>query len=212
METANAMLPEIERRLHRALLEGLLTTGAVPTRAALVAATGIALDELSARLAVLAAADYLAFDAEGRLTCLYPLSGVPTPHIVTIGEWRRYAMCAIDALGIAAMLRRAVAIDGRCAGCGASIALDIKPGTVARAAPPEAVVVARRGGNEPAVATCCPFTVFACHPDHGRELVARMPGTSIVPLPEALAHAEDLFGDLLADTLPARRRRLRDTA
>jgi hypothetical protein len=207
MTDAVAFLPETDRRVHRALLDGVLATGTVPPPAALAAAAGIDAADLPAHLAVLAAADYLGLDADGRVACLYPFSPTPTPHVVVIDGRRRYAMCAIDALGMAAMLGRAVEVDGVCAACGAPIRLRVAPGTIVAAEPPEAVVLARRSGDEPACETCCPFTLFACGPGHGAELAARLPETTVVALAEALHHGETIFGDFLGEALPARRRR-----
>ncbi|MDP9364219.1 MAG: alkylmercury lyase family protein, partial [Chloroflexota bacterium] len=74
--------------------------------------------------------------------------------------------------------------------------------------PATAVVVARRDERGPAANTCCPATVFACGEAHGGQLVERLPGTGLLSLPEALAHGEAHFGDLLeAEALPVRRRR-----
>jgi hypothetical protein len=56
-------------------------------------------------LAVLAAADVLGLDGEGRIRMAYPFSAAPTPHLVAItGGPQVHAMCAIDALGIPLML------------------------------------------------------------------------------------------------------------
>jgi hypothetical protein len=200
-------LPDPDRRLHRALLDGILATGAIPSPADLATATGIDSAELPRRLAALAAADYLALGADGWPTCLYPFSPTPTPHVVVVGERRRYAMCSIDALGVASMLGQSVAIAGRCGVCGAAIRLDVTPGVITRAEPPDAVVVARRSGDEPACEACCPYTLFACGPLHGRALASRLTETTMVPLEEALRHAESIFAGLLDETLPARRPR-----
>jgi len=202
------VLPAELRRLHRTLLQGLLTTGTVPCPDVLGRAAGVAPAVLPARLRALVAADYAALDAEGRLVCLYPLSAVPTPHVVLIEGQRRHAMCAIDALEIPAMLNRVLGVEGVCAACGAPIRLAVRPGWVAVAEPATAVIVARRDDHAPAATACCPFTVFACGEVHGQRLAERRSGASLLSLGEALTHAEALFGDLLqGDILPAHRRR-----
>jgi hypothetical protein len=201
------LLPDAERRLHRAILLGMIAKGGIPSPDALAAAAGLPVGDVPARLQTLARADYLALDVAGRVRCLYPFSPAPTPHVVVLGHERRFAMCSIDALGVAAMLGRVVTIEGSCARCGEVIRLDVEPGAIRRAEPPAAVVVARRSGVEPACDVCCPFTRFACGPAHGAELAAAMPETEMVPLAEALPHAETTFGGLLAEALPARRRR-----
>lgn len=206
-----AILPDVDRHLHRALLEALLVTGAVPSAEALTQTVGIHRDALRARLHALVAADYAVLDAAGEVATLYPLSAAPTPHVVVIDGEPRFAMCAIDALGIPAMLGRELTIAAACGLCHAPIRLVVRPGQVTVAEPPATVVIARRDTRGPAAATCCPATVFACHTAHGATLLERLPRTSLLALPEALAHGEAHFGDLLeADTLPARRRRWGD--
>ncbi len=207
MTDANGDLPEIDRRLHRALLGGMLTTGTIPSQEVLIAAAGIDAAEVPLRLAALETADYLSLAPDGAVTCLYPFSPTPTPHAVVIGGRRRYAMCSIDALRMAAMLGEVVAIEGGCGVCRMPVHLDVAPGTITRAEPSGTVVLVRRSGDEPACETCCPSTLFACGPAHGAELTRRLPETIVVPLDEALRHAEAIFGDVLGKTLPARRRR-----
>ncbi len=96
-------LPPARRRLHRALLDWLLATGAVWPEEELARAAGVDPATLPELMAELVAADYVATDGAGKPVCLYPLSPAPTPHLVRIDGQPRYAMCAIDALGIPAM-------------------------------------------------------------------------------------------------------------
>jgi len=202
-----AMLPPLDRRVHRALLDAMLTSGTLPGTVELATSVGLSPAEVADHLDALAQADYLGRTGAGRITCLYPFSTEPTPHIVVVGEARRYAMCSIDALGTAAMLDRPVAIEATCGECGTDIRIKVEPGRIVTADPAETVVVARRSGAEPACEVCCPFTRFACGPAHGEALARRSPATAVVPLAEALRHAESIFGGFLGETLPARRPR-----
>src|SRR5262249_7604360 len=62
-------------------------------------------------LAALHAEDFLQIDAGGKIRAAYPFSATPTPHRGGLDAGPRgYAMCAIDALGIAAMIHAAVTI------------------------------------------------------------------------------------------------------
>jgi hypothetical protein len=202
-----ATLPDAERHLHHALLESVLATGEAPPPPALAAQLGIGLDAVRDGLQTLRRADYLALDAAGRVTCLYPFSPILTAHVVAVGEMRRYAMCAIDALGVAAMLGRPVAIESACPVCGAQIRVDVRPGAVARVDPAGAMVVAKSDAEAPACEACCAFTVFACGPDHARDVRDRTPGSAVLDLGAALGAGEGIFGGFLADALPAKRRR-----
>src|SRR5688500_16809140 len=200
-------LEDRHRRVHRALMEVILATGAVPSMAELAATLAASPEEIRNSLRALAAADYLAVDAGDRVTCLYPLSAAPTTHVVLMERNRRFAMCAIDALGIPAMLGRERDLEGRCAVCNAPIAVRVRPGAIASATPTTAMVVARRDEDEPAFAACCPFTVFVCGTEHAERFAHSVAGTHALSLEQALTHAEEIFGDLLANAIPARRPR-----
>ncbi len=77
---------------------------------------------LADELARLHEQDFLLL-ADGHVRLAYPFSGVPTAFAVGLpGGQDRYACCAIDALGIAAMLRRRIEIRSRCHHCGAPLA------------------------------------------------------------------------------------------
>lgn len=200
-------LAQDARRLHRTLIDAVVTTGSIPSVLELANRMRMTEEMIRSGLATLAAADYLALDAGGQLSCLYPFSTTPTPHVVVIDEQRRFAMCAIDALGIPAMLNEELTIEGRCAVCDAPIALGVRLGANVAATPPMTMVVARRDEAEPAFATCCPFTVFVCGQEHADQFVRRIAGTHALTLAEALMHAEEIFGGLLAEVIPASRPR-----
>lgn len=205
-DEAAPLAPEA-RRLHRGLVEAALATGSVPSVRELAGRFGAAEESMRAGLATLAAADYLALDGRGQVSCLYPFSTAPTAHGIVIDGRQRYAMCSIDALGIPAMIDQELEITGRCAICDRAIAIRVAPGTILTATPPETRVVARQDEAEPACAACCPFTVFVCSQEHADRFARRIAGTHALSLGEALTHAEDIFGGLLAEDLPASRPR-----
>jgi alkylmercury lyase-like protein len=65
---------------------------------------------------------------EGRVVLAYPWSGTPTAFVVRLtGGRQRWACCAIDALGIAAMLGEPVQVESRCHHCGEPLRLDVTP-------------------------------------------------------------------------------------
>jgi alkylmercury lyase len=204
-----AALPADLRRLHLALINSLLLTGKLPGTEVLAVESGVDLDVFDEHLQALAHGDYLAFDTSDQLTCLYPFSTVPTQHAVILDGERRFAMCSLDALGIAAMLGRPVCIVSSCPECGQEIKLAVQLGEIESAEPVDATVVAKHASDAPAVKTCCGYTVFACGPAHAGDLVARTPDTAALDLNTALAAGESLFGNLLAATLPAKRTRSR---
>jgi hypothetical protein len=99
------------RAVQQAVLRAFAVTGLPPTTAELrqaAAPDGADPDHVLARLD---AEDFLRLDSSGQISAAYPFSAVATAHRVRIaGGPEVFAMCAIDALGIAPMLEAAVVI------------------------------------------------------------------------------------------------------
>jgi hypothetical protein len=97
------------RALHRVVLNAFATTGTAPDRAALAHTAGDA--DVDGLLAELHEWDVIRLDPAGAIRAAYPFSGRPTAHVVDIrGGPTVYAMCAVDTLGMSAMLGRPVTI------------------------------------------------------------------------------------------------------
>lgn len=137
---------------------------------------------------------------DGQIRVAYPFSGAPTAFVVVLPDGReRYAVCAIDALGIPAMLGQLVSIRSSCHHCGEPMELDVAPdGPVGSG---EVMVwVGKRGDiRQKACASICLTLNFfrssehleswrAAHPD--------APGAAAV-LDEAFKLARKVFGELL---------------
>ena len=113
------------RHIHLAVLGNFAETGRALTRAELEriargqgAGPGVVLAELAGR-------DVLAFHGSGEIRAAYPFSPSPTPVQVTWeGGPRVYAMCAINALGMSAMLDRPVTITAREPGSGRLVTVE----------------------------------------------------------------------------------------
>ena len=104
-------LTQPARQVHLAVLATFAQTGQAPGRGELerIARAGGA--DPTVVLAELAERDVIAFDRAGEIRAAYPFSPTPTPIRVTWdGGPVTCAMCAIDALGISAMLGRPVTI------------------------------------------------------------------------------------------------------
>jgi hypothetical protein len=81
--------------------------------------------------------------ADGEIAVVYPFSGCPTAHRVSIdGRPEVYAMCAIDALGIAAMLELPIEVLSRDPVNGGEVWVRVDPGVGAWWDPEQAVVLA----------------------------------------------------------------------
>src|SRR5262245_19616406 len=99
------------RAVHQQVLLAFADSGHPPARPGLERAAASYGRTAAAVLADLHAGDFIQLDGAGEIRAAYPFSAVPTPHVVRIdGGPRVYAMCAIDALGMAAMLGREVTV------------------------------------------------------------------------------------------------------
>jgi hypothetical protein len=70
----------------------------------------------------------LVYVSEGHVVLAYPWSATPTAFVVVLADGReRFACCAIDALGIAALLRQPIRVRARCHHCDEPLELAVEP-------------------------------------------------------------------------------------
>jgi len=70
----------------------------------------------------------LVYVSDGRVVLAYPFSGTPTAFVTVLADGReRWACCAIDALGVSAMLKQPVTVRARCHHCDERIELAVTP-------------------------------------------------------------------------------------
>ena len=167
-----------------------------------------------AALTRLHAEDFLRLGPGGQIRAAYPFSAVPTRHLVDIdGGPQAHAMCAIDALGIAAMLSTGVTITSTDPSTDEPVTVTVHAGGKTAAwQPPAAVVFSGQrtwwgpgdsppGGRAlaPAEAVCCGYVNFftahasaaAWASDHF-EVTGQILGQA-----DALRLGTRIFGDLL---------------
>ncbi|MGN9912772.1 alkylmercury lyase family protein [Phytohabitans sp. LJ34] len=191
------------RRVHRAILRAFASTGRPPDRDSLTAVTGPSLDAL---LRELHDRDVVRLDERGGILAAYPFSGRPTTHTVAIaGGATVYAMCAIDALGMSAMLGRDTTIRSTDPHNGHQVTVTVHDGQAAWE-PVTAVVVNGVTGTSadedccvPAVDRCCSVLNFFTDPASAHSWLAARPAVSGVVLDqgEAMQTGVDTFGRLL---------------
>lgn len=149
------------RAVHQAILRSFAATGHAPEPASLEGAA--APFSAAAALAELAAGDFLCLDQAGRITAAYPFSATATAHKVQIaGGGGAYAMCAIDALGIAAMLGTTVLISSADPLTAEPITVTVDGGR-SDWRPATAVVFVGRTADQcagPSAAICCSYINF----------------------------------------------------
>jgi hypothetical protein len=140
------------RQVHLAVLAAFTAAGQPPARSDLVRLARAASTDPDAVLAELEEADLIAFATDGQIRAAYPFSPSPTPIRVSwAGGPAACAMCAIDALGMSAMLGRPVTITAAEPGTGHIITVEAD-GARARWAPRRAVVFAG-AASEPGCAS-----------------------------------------------------------
>lgn len=205
------------RAVHQGVLR-LFATGQFPAAAELEATAAIHGRTAAAVLADLQAGDYLQLDAGGRISAAYPFSAVPTPHLVTIGAGPQvYAMCAIDALGVAAMLDNDIAIASADPGSGDPVRVSVAADAVTATWEPATAVVfsGRQKGRGPQTApvsadlipgpsaeVCCGFMNFFSSASSAESWASAHPQVigRMLSQDEALELGGQIFGPLLKET------------
>jgi hypothetical protein len=154
---AAATLTPAARAVHRWILTTFAETGRAPRRADLERAAQQQGADADTTLAELTGRDVLALDERGEIRAAYPFSPVATRHRITWdGGGGGYAMCAIDALGVSAMLGAPVTITSTEPGTGRTVTVHVDHDT-ARWEPGTAVVFAGHAGD-----ACCPSVDRTC--------------------------------------------------
>jgi hypothetical protein len=130
------------RALYQQVLRSFAATGHGPSAADLAETAARYGTTAAAVLAALHVGDHLQLGPDGQIRAAYPFSGVPTLHLVDIdGGPRAYAMCAIDALGMAAMLGTGVTVTSADPRSGEAVTVSVRAdGKTAAWQPPTAVV------------------------------------------------------------------------
>jgi hypothetical protein len=201
--------------IHRAILHGFAASGRPPSWQQLRSIA--ARVELGAVLAELHDGDVVRLDGHGEIRAAYPFSAAPTTHVVTIaGGPSAYAMCAIDALGMAAMLNRDIAVHSVDPQSGTEIQVTITGGEAVWDPATAVVLVGSIAPTKIVNGECCPpdtdqacaapaadrccavmnfFTStstaqiwLAAHPDVNAEILTQR---------QALRLGNDIFGQLL---------------
>jgi hypothetical protein len=198
---ARAMPPDpIDRAVHKLVLRHFATTGHAPTVADLAATTagsGRTSDEV---LAALHDLDAIRIGADGRIEVAYPFSARPTRHRVHLATGTDvYAMCAIDALGMAPMLNTDTHIDSIDRTTGQVVRISTTAGQT-RWEPAGAVVfLGATAGGGPSADNCCDYLNFftdAATANAWTTAHPHIPG-QVLNQEQAETLATELFGALL---------------
>jgi hypothetical protein len=204
-------LGPVERAVHQAVLITFAAVGRPPAAAELAALAidGRGIDEVLAELHRL---DVIRLGDDGGIAVAYPFSATPTRHRVHVGGPGGlvvFAMCAVDALGISAMLGgRDTLIESVAAATGAPITITTRDGRTSWQPASAVVFLSTMAGSGPSADCCCQDLNFFTDHTSARAWTASHPQVPGHILDQADAEhlANDLFDTLLAtDTRKADR-------
>jgi len=205
-------LPAPLQALHRRVLLTLARTGQPPTDTELGAWASELHLELDTALGAFAAAELVFLDSTGgRISGGVPFAATPTAHQVRIaGGPVVSANCAVDALGIGAMLERDTDVRSTDPHTGEAITAISRAGQWSWQ-PTGAVVFVGSTTDGPAQGgrltdSCCPVINFFTTIDNAHTYQQEHNLTGVVlALPDAAAAGALVFGDLLHEPHPAER-------
>ena len=190
-------------RIRVALLQLYAEDGGAPAISTLAGRAGLSENTILSLLEDLRQRDLVVLD-HGNIVGAYPFTERDTGHRVTLDGRALNAMCAVDALGIGAMLDRDVVVDSRCRHCNTPIRISTRDrGHALAHVEPATAVMWQSVRYEGACAanSLCATTAFFCTDDHlsawrnGRP--ADEPGFRL-SIEEGLEAGRALFGPSLA--------------
>lgn len=186
--------------LYRALLPAFAATGTPPPLPAASERAGLSTEQAAAALRELAKADVVALDDDGNLAGAFPLSVRPTRHRVQVGDRPvLHAMCAIDALGVPAMLGEPGVITSTDPASDRQVTVTVDADGTLTADPPGAVVLLGASGDGGLASSACPVIDFYAHAEQAHQALAQ-PGLTgdVLTIADAHALGVALFADLPA--------------
>ena len=199
-----ARLSEAERELYFWILRRFASRGRPSSAETRAAADRLRLDA-EATFEALAREDLVHRGGEGEIAVAYPFSGRPTAYRVRFASGNEtYAMCALDALGIASMFDQPVEVVSDDPVSDEQIRARLTPDGSAEWQPEAAVVVAGAIGarDGDSCHACCPvLNFFSSAANAERWLVQHPEATGrVISIREAAAAGRAVFGDGLAES------------
>lgn len=191
----------------RTIVRTYADLGHAPMRTDIVAASGIAVGDVEKLLGTLRSHDLIDLDLAGEVNLAYPFTQTSTGHRVHVGGKTLNALCAIDALGVAAMLQTDIAISSSCHQCGEAVqVVTAARGKALKSVVPASAVVWHDFAYDGTAATsCCPAIAFFCSDEHRRRwLQIQTPERRGIDLAmnEALQVGQAIFGPILLSNSP----------
>lgn len=153
-------------------------------------------------LAALHDLDAIRLAPDGQVVVAYPFSATPTRHRVRIRESTYvYAMCAIDALGIAAMLGEDTRIDSADITNGQPVSVSMTAGSTSWDPPGAVVFLSADAGSGPSAECSCDHLNFFTDEPAAQAWTIAHPHIlgQILTQTDAETLGARLFGQLLVD-------------
>lgn len=194
-----------EDLVWRMILQCFADQGQPPTRADIVAASGVAAGGIEALLRSLRSHDLIDLDpATGNIKLAYPFTLEDTGHRIVLHGRVLHTLCAIDALGAPDMCRADAVISSSCLHCGTSVRVETTSlGKTLKSVMPEGSVVWYDYAYDSKAATsCCPAIAFFCSGEHMHDWLgqARPERSGIaLAMEEALEVGRAIFGPALVE-------------
>lgn len=194
-------LDPVDKAVHQAILRAFAATGRPPTGSYLDPVTVGSGRTSGEVLAALHELDAIRLGPDGRIAVAYPFSASPTRHRVRLGDRVEVsAMCAIDALGMSAMLGEDTRIDSVDTTSGHPVTVTMTEGGTGWDPAGAVVFIGADAAGGPSADCCCDYLNFFTDISAAQAWTAahpHIPGQILTP-----AEAEDLsarlFGHLLA--------------
>jgi alkylmercury lyase len=202
-------LDAIEDQVRRVVLRAYAAAGQAPEAAQVAVAAGLVVEDAVSALRRLAARDLVVLDIAGRVTGAYPFTDASTEHRVEVAGVAVSAMCAIDALGIGAMLSKDAIIHSACRRCQHALRIHIRNCSLEldRVEPTGVVVWSgHRYAGDCAASSLCTAQAFFCDDDHLVAWRASGPAGAEdgvrLSLPEALDVGRAIFAPMRMELQP----------
>jgi len=159
--------------------------------------------ELEPALATLRREDLVHLGGDGEITVAYPFSGVPTAHRVRFPNGQEtFAMCAIDALGIAPMLDQPIEITSHDPFSNEPFHANLSPdGSVSWQPATAAVLAAVNDRHTDSCNGCCPVLNFFATTENAEHWLNEHPHVhgEVITIEDAIAAGRAIFADVLTE-------------
>jgi hypothetical protein len=194
-----ARLTDSECELYFWILRRFATRGRPVSAETRDAAERFGLD-VGQALETLAREDLVHLDREGEIAVAYPFSGRPSAHSVRFQDGTEaYAMCALDALGMAPMFDEPIEIASRDPLTGEKIQVELEADGMGSWQPHETVVVCGASGSGESCCSCCPVLNFFASKENGERWLEARPEVvgRVISMRDAIATGRSVFGEVL---------------